>query len=996
MSSRRASRRVRVSAPVHGIRQSKVVKVRQEKVYRTQAITLENKRALERQEALTAGLDAESLRILAEMRGEGSSQANDGAPQHMAVDEEHTGNESDWVPVPDEHDDDTAFIHALRDIEGSRWKSRWYKDARTWRQRVQNLDENWRPLIPDLVDAYIAWRYGQSGSSGGDEPVRGLYDFDINVFDIYSLASTATVSRDADTKSAAVALVASGYLGITPFSPSLAVSIKTLELLRSIRLFKASFSVEAFGKLLCHYYMIPYRRHLRTALASTFEVYLTIQRAVKKRILGALGRDGPNWRVLNACPACGYELEGEPPLRWSRMLCIDGNNSLKWLAQIGGRARGDTRVFQDSDYYLSEDFVNGYADEVKTNRPLPSDDAPMGEEESGGAGEEGEGDPTDGASSDATVTPCTRNWKAAASEDKKRMWGIFEETGIFASACRHGFIAWLADMVRSGELAKYPLAIVSKIMEVLGDQILLGYDIGCTFEGTICRSSLGSEWQRRRSRCCVNAFHGYTHNYACQTQNHPNVVDGMGLEDLETLERIFSGSNALAPITRYASAYRRRVFIDEYFQQWDDEKYAALSTMIYQNYVQAIEIIKTESVALVDAMRSLGITRPDLESWYEDERRYFQTLGEESPWDVHAVAYVESLQELRRVRGLLDNASNRFLSTAPSNYQFLQPSSTPVDYYTETSRTRKLETERRYLSEKYEALLRDVVAMEVRLDIANRWQPGDPEYVAASQYLATRKYHIALNNLQRLVIQRLFELHKLNLSQTAYRIRTHVAKSLQARCQAIRNAVQVYNTAATALDPPRPTLDWSKVSHYSFLDEFNLLHDTNNDVREKPWARPAIRETMKQARRIDRAREELIRCNVEARRLRTSIHDEDSLFTTTLAKLRDEKSPLFEAVNVFCQRRRNVNALHIARLQQLERLEDFSGDLSLGRRKGSLAATATSSDSTASAQPSSGSPAVARNELDDEDILEEDEDDIEGDIGGLVEYLSNLSVLSSS
>ena len=29
---------------------------------------------------------------------------------------------------------------------------------------------------------------------------------------------------------------------------------------------------------------------------------------------------------------------------------------------------------------------------------------------------------------------------------------IFEETGIYASACRHGFMLWICDMVRSGEL----------------------------------------------------------------------------------------------------------------------------------------------------------------------------------------------------------------------------------------------------------------------------------------------------------------------------------------------------------------------------------------------------------------------------------------------------------------------------------------------------------------------------------------------------------------
>jgi hypothetical protein len=44
------------------------------------------------------------------------------------------------------------------------------------------------------------------------------------------------------------------------------------------------------------------------------------------------------------------------------------------------------------------------------------------------------------------------SWKAAASDEKKRMWAIIEETGIFFGAYRHGLILWYTDMMRSGEL----------------------------------------------------------------------------------------------------------------------------------------------------------------------------------------------------------------------------------------------------------------------------------------------------------------------------------------------------------------------------------------------------------------------------------------------------------------------------------------------------------------------------------------------------------------
>lgn len=59
--------------------------------------------------------------------------------------------------------------------------------------------------------------------------------------------------------------------------------------------------------------------------------------------------------------------------------------------------------------------------------------------------------------------------------------------------------------------------------------------------------------------------------------------------------------------------------------------------------------------------------------------------------------------------------------------------------------------------------------MEVHLDIPTRSQPGDSQYREVVQYIAERRYHRALGRLQRLVILRLFELQKLNLSRTGKR-----------------------------------------------------------------------------------------------------------------------------------------------------------------------------------------------------------------------------------
>jgi hypothetical protein len=124
----------------------------------------------------------------------------------------------------------------------------------------------------------------------------------------------------------------------------------------------------------------------------------------------------------------------------------------------------------------------------------------------------------------------------------------------------------------------------------------------------------------------------------------------MGLEDLETLERVFSGSNVLSSVIRYMSKYHRRQFIDLYFTQWDAEKYANLGTMLYNNYIQALRIIESEEPAFVHAKESLGICDEDLDKWHQEEAEYFATLGQEPDLHIHKIAYVELLQELRDLR----------------------------------------------------------------------------------------------------------------------------------------------------------------------------------------------------------------------------------------------------------------------------------------------------------------------------------------------------------
>ncbi|KAG0703468.1 hypothetical protein DFH29DRAFT_981912 [Suillus ampliporus] len=680
-------------------------------------------------------------------------------------------------------------------------------------------------------------------------------------------------------------LLCAGYLSPTPITPTIAISLHTLEHYRLIRNQKPSFSIEAFAKVLCDSYSLPYRRRYRTILSDAFDVYLSLLRKVERRMLAALGRDTPNWRVLNACPPCTYEVADEPLLDFGRFYVLDGGNSAKRMASVGSRQIADMQCFVESNYLLPCDFIDTFAHNIPPQDAVVTADANIDD----GDTTENQPEPENPIAAD-----CSKNWKAAAGDEKKCMWGIFEETGIFVAVCRHRFLL-------CGELAKYLLAIISKVIELFGARSLGAYDIGCSFNATIQSSTLAQQFNEKGLRLCVDAFHGYAHNYKCQTKHHP-LIKGAGIEDFQCAEHLFSTANHVAPVTRYASSYHRHLFLEMFFRQWDDEKYQNLATMILNNYQQALNIVSTESVALEEAKVALDIKE-------EEEIEYFRTLGDEPEWDIHVMEYVELLQRLRDIESQTSEASSHFLVMTPSDYHFVIPPDGITNFYSSNlSQTRKAETQH--------LILQEVAAMEVKMAISHRWQLSFPEYQATVKYMATHKYQRALDNLQHLVVQWLFELQRLNISQTG--------KSLQTHCKTIWKAVEKYNEAAHDI-PGRAPIEWSKVTRYNFLDEFSLLCETHQDICEHPWTKPAIRETIRQLLCIQHAHEELVHCNVELRRLHTAIVDESRFLAGILQELKASEDPIYVVVKEYCTRRELVNAHLLACINQIYDIEGFTG-----------------------------------------------------------------------
>lgn len=87
-------------------------------------------------------------------------------------------------------------------------------------------------------------------------PGGSPYDFDIDVFDLTTLVKTVRISCPPTMSSATRAILLHGFVPTSPLKPSLAISLRSLELLRRICLFHTSYSVEAFAKLICFSYKV--------------------------------------------------------------------------------------------------------------------------------------------------------------------------------------------------------------------------------------------------------------------------------------------------------------------------------------------------------------------------------------------------------------------------------------------------------------------------------------------------------------------------------------------------------------------------------------------------------------------------------------------------------------------------------------------------------------------------------------------------------------------
>ncbi|KAG2090003.1 uncharacterized protein F5147DRAFT_748280 [Suillus discolor] len=249
---------------------------------------------------------------------------------------------------------------------------------------------------------------------------------------------------------------------------------------------------------------------------------------------------------------------------------------------------------------------------------------------------------------------------------------------------------------------------------------------------------------------------------------------------------------------RHASPFHWRQTIEEHFSFWDTDKYATLT------------VIKAE----------LSLTDDDLVQFLKDERDYLDGLKLPPVQDQLCIHYVEVLDELTQADwDVAQEVGNTTLTSIPtSSLQEINNALAQAWICVDSSYAKLQHAEGL------------VVHIETQLAVDQRWEIGGPEYRHFKEEASLGKYRTALDELKRLVVMRLFELSKLSLSGTGYKLCQQLGKALQHHSDAIRNAINRYNTQAAALNPPCSKISWKDIADYGFVAEFDLLRYSRNDI----------------------------------------------------------------------------------------------------------------------------------------------------------------------
>ncbi|KAG1721782.1 uncharacterized protein EDB91DRAFT_1088352 [Suillus paluster] len=373
---------------------------------------------------------------------------------------------------------------------------------------------------------------------------------------------------------------------------------------------------------------------------------------------------------------------------------------------------------------------------------------------------------------------------------------------------------------------KYPIASVKKPMDVFGSDIFYGYDIKCTFEKIIQWSSLADDAKYLNLQGVVPAFHRHAHNHLCQVEHHSKYKVGAGKEDFETYSMLTLN----------------------------------VADFIYNNYVQALTIISMTNVFLANFHTSNAAIKPNFEDNLKDEHQVLQCLARKKEESTVEVDYVKALNEYDEAHGL----------DLRLNYS--------------TKESGDIRCHHLHATNKCDQKLEIVTNYEHQMALDSIWGPDHPEQMKAQSHITNWLFHKAVDDIECLVVMRLLELTKLQMSGLGYKLRTQISK------------------------------------------------ETDGEIQLKSWANPSYQHASTQYFEHQCANEEIRRLNVEVGHLLMKMRDDAIDYPHAITQLQSNDPPLAAELQHRWTQLWSINACHIWRIQQIMQLPGYSGPKSPGSR----------------------------------------------------------------
>ncbi|KAJ7360845.1 hypothetical protein DFH08DRAFT_1031198 [Mycena albidolilacea] len=260
-------------------------------------------------------------------------------------------------------------------------------------------------------------------------------------------------------------------------------------------------------------------------------------------------------RVLRErCPAC-FGLE-----EWGRSLKDGGD------VQLGAdgcfsyrhlRSAGDGPIAYDASYFVSKEKVaqvDARINEARKRKPANCKPAIPQE----------------------ALDACQESWKAAGEKKQKADPKHYDANGVF--------VLFLCDIDTPGEQQKYIVALMEEMNDHLPPQatILQSYDVGCVTDHSFNLFPILREGFRQCVSFIINAMHAFGHRWVCQIVYSPRFREGVGLSDMEGVERFWSRIRKLIPLTRAQWNSRRVWTIDQYTSFVNQEGLSSLGAWLHR------------------------------------------------------------------------------------------------------------------------------------------------------------------------------------------------------------------------------------------------------------------------------------------------------------------------------------------------------------------------------------------------------------------------------